>query len=60
MISSLSTSPSTGGHLSSYAHFVESAVKRHDSALLTMGLEDDEVRELVSALWDVVDEYGEN
>lgn len=60
VISSLSTSPSTGGQLSSYAHFVESAAKRHDSALLAMGLEDDEVRELVSALWDIVDEYGDN
>lgn len=49
-----------GGHLSSYAHFVESAAKRRDSALLTMGLEDDEVTELVSALWDIVDEYGES
>lgn len=49
-----------GGHLSGYAHFVESAAKRHDSALLAMGLEDDEVKELVGALWDVVDEYGEN
>ncbi|KAH0837910.1 hypothetical protein J3R83DRAFT_6141 [Lanmaoa asiatica] len=60
MMSSLSTSPSTGGHLSKYAHFVESAAKRRDSALLAMGLEDDEVGELVSALWDIVDEYGEN
>ena len=25
-----------------------------------MGLEDDEVKELVSALWDIVDEYGDN
>lgn len=60
MISSLSTSPSTGGQLSSYAHFVESTAKRRDSALSATGLEDDEVRELVSALWDVVEEYGDN
>ena len=60
MISSLSTSPSTGGQLSSYARFAEGTAKRRDSALLAMGLEDDEVRELVSALWDIVDEYGEN
>ncbi|KAF8559903.1 tubulin nucleotide-binding domain-like protein [Imleria badia] len=60
MISSLSTSPSTAGQLSRYAHFVESAAKRRDSALLATGLEEDEVRDLVSALWDIVDEYGDN
>lgn len=60
LISSLSTSPSTGGQLSSYAHFVENAAKRRHSALLAMGLEEDEVRELVSALWGIVDEYGDD
>ncbi|KAF8131640.1 Misato segment II tubulin-like domain-containing protein [Boletus edulis] len=60
MISSLSTSPSTGGQLFDYAQFLESAAKRRDSALLTMGIEGDEVKELVSALWDIVDEYGDN
>lgn len=59
MMSSLSTSPSTGGQLSGYVHFVESAAKRRDSALLTMELEEEEVRELVSALWDIVDGYGD-
>jgi len=49
-----------GGHISGYARFLDSAAKRHDSALLAMGLEDDEVKELVSALWDIVDEYGEH
>ncbi|KAF9245655.1 tubulin domain-containing protein [Melanogaster broomeanus] len=60
MMSSLSTSPSMATSLSSYVTFVESKAKRHDSALLAMGLEDDEVRELVNALWDIVDGYGEN
>lgn len=60
MISSLSTSPSTAGQLSGYAHFVDSAAKRRDGALLAMGLEEDEVKELVSALWDIVDEYGDS
>lgn len=39
---------------------MESAAKRRDSALLVMGLEDDEVKELISALWDIIDEYGEH
>ncbi|KAF9225313.1 tubulin nucleotide-binding domain-like protein [Gyrodon lividus] len=60
MMSSLSTSPSMATSLSSYASFVESTVKRRDSALLSMGLEDDEVKELVNALWEIVDGYGEN
>lgn len=48
-----------GGHLAGYAHFVESAARRRDSALLAMGLEGDEVKGLIDALWGVVDEYGE-
>lgn len=49
-----------GGHISDYARFLDGAVKRHDSALLATRLENDEVKELVSALWDIVDEYGEH
>jgi hypothetical protein len=60
MMSSLSTSPSIAGSLSRFASFVESTAKRRDSALSAMGLEDDEVRELVNALWGLVDGYGEN
>jgi len=60
MMSSLSTSSSTGGHLSSYARFIENAAKRRDGVLLAMGLEDEEVKEMVSTLWDIVDEYGES
>ncbi|KAG9313940.1 tubulin nucleotide-binding domain-like protein [Chiua virens] len=59
-VSSMSTTPSTSGHLSDYAHFVENAAKRRDSALLAMGLEEDELKELVSDLWDIVDGYGDN
>ncbi|KIK97683.1 hypothetical protein PAXRUDRAFT_135797 [Paxillus rubicundulus Ve08.2h10] len=60
MMSSLSTSPSIAGSLSSFASFVESMAKRRDRALSAVGLEEDEVRELANALWGLVDGYGEN
>ncbi|KIJ66438.1 hypothetical protein HYDPIDRAFT_87038 [Hydnomerulius pinastri MD-312] len=58
LVSSLSTSPSIAGSLSSYASFVESAAKRRDGALLSMGLEDDDMKELANALWEIVDAFS--
>lgn len=42
-----------------YARFVEQTARtrRSDGALMNMGLESDDVKELVSALWEIVDGY---
>jgi len=44
-----------------YARFMEQTARRRrsDGALMSMGLESDDVKELVSALWEIVDGYGE-
>jgi hypothetical protein len=43
-----------------YARLVEQTARtrRSDGALMDMGLESDDVKELVSALWEIVDGYG--
>ncbi|KAJ8584484.1 tubulin nucleotide-binding domain-like protein [Rhizopogon salebrosus TDB-379] len=60
MTSSLLTAPSTSTQLMGYARFVEQTARtrRSDGALMNMGLESDDVKELVSALWEIVDGYG--
>jgi hypothetical protein len=59
MTSSLLTAPSTSTQLMGYARFVEQTARtrRSDGALMNMGLESDDVKELVSALWEIVDGY---
>ncbi|KAG1826205.1 Misato segment II tubulin-like domain-containing protein [Suillus subaureus] len=60
MTSSLVTSPSTSILLTGYARFVEQTARtrRGDGVLMSMGLESDDVKELASALWEIVDGYG--
>ncbi|OJA08111.1 hypothetical protein AZE42_08038 [Rhizopogon vesiculosus] len=60
MTSSLLTAPSTSIQLTGYAKFVEQTARtrRSDGALMSMGLESDDVKELVTALWEIVDGYG--
>jgi hypothetical protein len=60
MTSSLLTAPSTSIPLMGYARFVErtARTRRSDGALMNMGLESDDVKELVGALWEIVDGYG--
>ncbi|OAX33636.1 tubulin nucleotide-binding domain-like protein [Rhizopogon vinicolor AM-OR11-026] len=60
MTSSLLTAPSTSIQLTGYARFVEQTARtrRSDGALMSMGLESDDVKELVTALWEIVDGYG--
>ncbi|KAG1750528.1 Misato segment II tubulin-like domain-containing protein [Suillus paluster] len=60
MISSLVTAPSTSIPLTGYARFVEQTARtrRSDGVLMSMGLESDDVKELASALWEIVDGYG--
>ena len=58
-LSSLTTTTHTGSLLRSYATFTESSVKRK-LGLGSIGgmIEIDEVRELSSGLWTIVDNYG--
>ncbi|KAG1751844.1 Misato segment II tubulin-like domain-containing protein [Suillus lakei] len=60
MTSSLVTAPSTSIQLMGYARFVEQTARtrRSDGVLMSMGLESDDVKELASALWEIVDGYG--
>lgn len=60
MTSSLVTTPSTSIPLTGYATFVEKTARtrRSDGVLMSMGLESDDVKELASALWEIVDGYG--
>ncbi|KAG0698563.1 Misato segment II tubulin-like domain-containing protein [Suillus ampliporus] len=60
MTSSLVTAPSTAISLTGYARFVEQTARtrRSDGMLMNMGLESDDVKELASALWEIVDGYG--
>ena len=60
MTSSLLTAPSTSTSLKGYARFVEQTARtrRSDGVFMSMGLESDDVKELVSALWEIVDGYG--
>ncbi|KAG2143689.1 Misato segment II tubulin-like domain-containing protein [Suillus clintonianus] len=60
MMSSLVTAPSTSIPLTLYARFVEQTARtrRSDGVLMSMGLESDDVKELASALWEIVDGYG--
>lgn len=60
MMSSLVTAPSTSIPLTGYARFVEQTARtrRSDGVLMSMGLESDDVKELASALWEIVDGYG--
>ncbi|KAG2135404.1 Misato segment II tubulin-like domain-containing protein [Suillus bovinus] len=60
MVSSLVTAPSTSIPLMGYARFVEQTARtrRSDGALMSMDLESDDVKELASALWEMVDGYG--
>ncbi|KAG1867812.1 Misato segment II tubulin-like domain-containing protein [Suillus subalutaceus] len=60
MTSSLVTTPSTSVSLTGYTRFVEQTARtrRSDGVLMSMGLESDDVKELASALWEIVDGYG--
>ncbi|KAG2361555.1 Misato segment II tubulin-like domain-containing protein [Suillus spraguei] len=60
--SSLVTAPSTLIPLTGYARFVEQTARtrRSDGVLMSMGLESDDVKELASALWEIVDGYGDD
>ncbi|KAG2078653.1 tubulin nucleotide-binding domain-like protein [Suillus decipiens] len=60
--SSLITAPSTLIPLTGYARFVEQTARtrRSDGVLMSMGLESDDVKELASALWEIVDGYGDD
>lgn len=60
MTSSLVTAPSTSIPLTGYAKFVEQTARtrRSDGVLMSMGLESDDVKELASSLWEIVDGYG--
>jgi hypothetical protein len=60
MISSLVTTPSTSIPLTGYAKFVEQTARtrRSDGVLMSMDLESDDVKELATALWEIVDGYG--
>ncbi|KAI6048054.1 tubulin domain-containing protein [Pisolithus marmoratus] len=59
LFSSIMTSPSAAVFLSQYATFVQDAVRRKDAALMGMGLEHDDVKELANTLWEVVDSYDD-
>jgi hypothetical protein len=60
IISSLVTTPSTSIPLTGYAKFVEQTARtrRSDGVLMSMDLESDDVKELATALWEIVDGYG--
>ncbi|KAL4067291.1 Misato segment II tubulin-like domain-containing protein [Scleroderma yunnanense] len=58
LFSSIMTSPSLAIPLSQYVTFVEDTARRRDAALTTMGLEYDDMRELASTLWEIVDGYN--
>ncbi|KAG1885650.1 Misato segment II tubulin-like domain-containing protein, partial [Suillus subluteus] len=59
MTSSLVATPSTSIPLTGYARFVEQTARtrKSDGVLMSMGLESDDVKELASALWEIVDGY---
>lgn len=59
VLSSLATTTHTGSLLRRYATFIESFVKRKlDLGSIGASIEMDEVKELNSELWTVVDNYG--
>lgn len=60
MTSSLITAPFTSIPLTRYTRFVEQTAmtQRRGGVLMSMGLKSDDATELASALWEIVDGYG--
>jgi hypothetical protein len=59
MFSSITTSSQTADLFFEYSTFIENCVKRKSAVHVTVGLDMDEMKDLVNDLWTLHDNYGD-